>query len=48
VYMGWYTQPETARRIGYQGHIQGWPARPGLDATVDLPSVPPAHEVGPL
>ena len=41
VYMGWYTQPETAQRIGYQGHIRGWPARPGRTATVDLPPVPP-------
>ena len=48
VYMGWYAQPETAQRIGYQGHIRGWPARPGLESTVELPPVPPAHEVGPL
>ena len=48
VFMGWYAQPETAGRIGYQGHIRGWNARPGLDATTPLPPVPPAHEVGPL
>ena len=48
IYMGWYAQPETATRIGYQGHIRGWTARPGLDATTPLPPVPPAHEVGPL
>ena len=48
VYMGWYAQPETARRIGYQGHVRGWPARPGLESTIPLPPVPPAREVGPL
>lgn len=48
VYMGWYAQPETARRIGYQGHMRGWPARPGVTSAVPLPPVPPAHEVGPL
>ncbi|HEX6589207.1 MAG TPA: gluconate 2-dehydrogenase subunit 3 family protein [Longimicrobiales bacterium] len=48
VYMGWYAQPETARRIGYQGHVRGWPARPGIDASTPLPAVPPAHDVGPL
>ena len=48
VYMGWYAQPETAVRIGYQGHIRGWPARPGAASPIELPAVPPAHEVGPL
>ena len=48
VFMGWYAQPETADRIGYQGHIRGWPGRPEVAAVVDLPPVPPAHEVGPL
>ena len=48
VYMGWYAQPETARRIGYAGEIRGWPARPGVVSSVALPAVPPAHEVGPL
>ena len=48
VYMGWYAQPETAGRIGYQGHIRGWPARPGAASPIELAFVPPAHEVGPL
>lgn len=48
VYMGWYAQPDTARRIGYQGHVRGWPARPGSTTSIPLPAVPPAHEVGPL
>lgn len=48
IYMGWYAQPDTARRIGYQGQPRGWPARPGLHATTPLPPVPPAHEVGSL
>lgn len=48
VYMGWYAQPETADRIGYQGHIRGWTARPGAASPIELPPVPPAHEVGPI
>ena len=48
VYMGWYAQAETADRIGYRGHMRGWPARPGVQSPFDLPPVPPAHEVGPL
>lgn len=48
VYMGWYAQPDTARALGYQGHVRGWPARPGTGAVTPLPDVPPAHEVGPL
>lgn len=48
VFMGWYAQPDTARRIGYQGNARGWPARPGISAATPLPPVPPAHEVGPL
>ena len=48
VFMGWYAQPETAARIGYQGHIRGWPARPGRVSPIELPPVPPARDVGPL
>ena len=48
IYMGWYAQPATARGLGYQGHVRGWPARPGVAAIVPLPDVPPAHEVGPI
>ena len=42
VLMGWYAQPETADRIGYRGDVRGWPARPGLAASVPLPHVPGA------
>jgi hypothetical protein len=48
IYMGWYAQPATGDRIGYRGHVRGWPARPGLAAPTPLPAVPPAHEVGTL
>lgn len=48
IYMGWYAQPRTAERIGYRGHLRGWNARPGVAASTPLPTVPPAHEVGPL
>jgi hypothetical protein len=48
VFMGWYAQPETATRVGYQGTIRGWPARPGVAPRVELPRVPPARDVGPL